>query len=181
MDVSKYVIDELRTDGEFVLGRGRNLAASSAASILVLAPAAEHPAPKLLRRLEHEYALSAELDTAWAVRPIQLTRNQGRSTLILEDPGGEPLDRLLGAPIELGQFLRIAIGLSAALRQLHGAGFIHKDIKPANALVDPKTGHVRLMGFGIASRLPRELQAPAPPPSSSRERCRTWHRSRPGA
>ena len=163
MDVSKYIIDVLRTDGEFVLGRGRNPATSSAASVLALAPAAEHPAPKLLRRLEHEYALSAELDAAWAVRPIQLTRNRGRSTLILEDPGGEPLDRLLGAPIELGQFLRIAIGLSAALRQLHGLGFIHKDIKPANALVDPKTGHVRLMGFGIASRLPRELQAPDPP------------------
>jgi serine/threonine protein kinase len=163
MDVSKYVIDTLRTDGEFVLGRGRNPTTSGAASILALAPVAERPAPELLRRLEHEYALSAELDAAWAVRPIQLTRNQGRRTLILEDPGGEPLDRLLGAPIELERFLKIAVGLSAAVRQLHGRGFIHKDIKPANALVDWKTGQVRLMGFGIASRLPRELQPPQPP------------------
>src|SRR5262249_43874059 len=156
-------IDAVRTDAEFVLGRGRNPTTSSAVSILALAPVLEHPAPELLRRLEHEYALSAELDPAWAVRPIVLTRNQGRSTLILEDPGGQPLDRLLGAPIECGQFLKIAAGLSAALRQLHGRGFIHKDIKPANALVDPDTGQVRLMGFGIASRVPREVQPPAPP------------------
>src|SRR5207302_6727904 len=48
-------------------------------------------------------------------------------------------------------------------RQLHERGLIHKDIKPANALVDSTTGQVRLMGFGIASRLPRERQSPEPP------------------
>ena len=159
-DVSDYVFEALRTDGEFVLARGPG--ASSAAPLLALTPVAEHPAPELLRRLEREYALRDELDAAWAVRPMLLVRNRGRAMLILEDPGGEPLDRLLGAPIELGRFLGIAAGLSAALRQLHGRGFIHKDIKPANVLVDA-AGQVRLTGFGIASRLPRELQTPEPP------------------
>src|SRR5262245_37095681 len=65
--------------------------------------------------------------------------------------------------MELGQLLRFAIGLSAALVQLHGRGLIHKEIKPANVLVNPSTGQVWLMGFGIASRLPRERQAPEPP------------------
>jgi serine/threonine protein kinase len=46
---------------------------------------------------------------------------------------------------------------------VHERGLIHKDIKPANILVDPASGGVWLMGFGIASRLPREHQAPAPP------------------
>ncbi len=45
---------------------------------------------------------------------------------------------------------------------MHGQGLIHKDVKPANALVD-EAGHVWLTGFGIASRLPRERQAPVPP------------------
>jgi hypothetical protein len=40
---------------------------------------------------------------------------------------------------------------------------IHKDIKPANILVDAASGGVWLTGFGIASRLPREHQLPAPP------------------
>jgi predicted ATPase len=40
---------------------------------------------------------------------------------------------------------------------------IHKDIKPANVLVNSETGEVLLMGFGIASRLPRERQPLEPP------------------
>ena len=55
------------------------------------------------------------------------------------------------------------MALSGAVGQLHGRGLIHKDIKPANVLVDSATGQVRLTGFGIASRLPRERQ-PAEPP-----------------
>ena len=46
---------------------------------------------------------------------------------------------------------------------MHERGLIHKDIKPANILVDVASGGVWLTGFGIASRLPRERQAPAPP------------------
>ena len=125
-------------------------------------PPSEHPTPGLVDRLAHEYGLKDELDGAWAVRPLELVRERGRTMLLLEDPGGEPLDRLLGQPMEMARFLRLAAGLSAALRQLHERGLIHKDIKPANVLVDA-AGNVRLMGFGIASRLPRERQAPEPP------------------
>ncbi|HEY2530717.1 MAG TPA: AAA family ATPase, partial [Xanthobacteraceae bacterium] len=53
--------------------------------------------------------------------------------------------------------------LAGAVRQVHERGLIHKDIKPANILVDAAGGRVWLTGFGIASRLPRENQSPAPP------------------
>ena len=68
---------------------------------------------------------------------------------------------MLGRPLELTRFLRLAISLTAALRQVHRQGLIHKHIRPASVLVDA-AGNVRLTGFGIASRLPRERQAPAP-------------------
>jgi PAS domain S-box-containing protein len=90
-------------------------------------------------------------------------RERGRTMLAVEYTGGEPLDRLIGQPMEIGRFLRLAVALSAALGQLHGRGLIHKDLKPANVLVDSATGQVWLTGFGIASRLPRERQAPEPP------------------
>ena len=65
--------------------------------------------------------------------------------------------------MEPGRFLPLAIGLTAALRNAHQRGLVHKDIKPTNILVNCADGRTRLTGFGIASRLPRERQAPEPP------------------
>src|SRR5262249_58941255 len=99
-----------------------------------------------------------ELDGAWAARPIEIVREGGRTMLVLEDAGSEPLERLLGAPMKVGRFLGLAAGAAAALRELHRRGLVHKDVKPANILVNGATGEVRLTGFGIASRLGRERQ-----------------------
>jgi serine/threonine protein kinase len=128
-------------------------------TVLAVLPAAEHPPPTSLARLTHEYGLKVDLDGAWAVRPLELLRERGRTILVLEDHGGEPLARLLGRPMDVGRFLCLAVSLSAALRGLHGRGLIHKDINPSNVLVN-SAGEVRLTGFGIASRFPRERQAP---------------------
>jgi PAS domain S-box-containing protein len=159
---SRYVLEPLREGADFTLYRGKER--DNPTPILAVAVAAEQPSPQSLQRLEHEYALATTLDAAWAARPLALTRHQGRTFLILGDPGGEPLDRLIEQhkerPIDLTRFLRIAIGLAVALGQAHRQGLIHKDVKPANALVDD-SGHVWLTGFGIASQLPRERLAPA--------------------
>ncbi len=65
--------------------------------------------------------------------------------------------------MEMTQFLRLAVGTRNRTQRAARKGLIHKDVKPANVLVNTATGQVRLMGFGIASRLPRERQAPEPP------------------
>jgi serine/threonine protein kinase len=156
-ELSSYVFAPLR-EGDLALYRGSG---NGLGPILLVA--AEETSLGCVERLEHEYALKGELDADWAARPIALTRHNDRMTLVLEDPGGVPLDRLLGRPLDVSHFLRIAIPLAGALRQVHERGLVHKDIKPANILVDPAGGGVWLTGCGIASRLPREHQAPAPP------------------
>jgi len=124
---------------------------------------ATHPTVESISRLARECALKDLLDCAWAVRPLELLRDGGHTMLLVDYSGGEPLDRFIGKPMEMRSFLRLARALSAAVRQLHSRGLIHKDIKPANIFVDPASGQVWLTGFGIASRLPRERQAPEPP------------------
>src|SRR6202790_4070291 len=156
-ELSSYAFSPLR-EGDIALYRGSG---NGLAPILLVA--AEETSLGCVERLEHEYALKAELDADWAARPVALTRYNDRMTLVLEDPGGAPLDRLLGRPLDVSHFLRIAIPLAGALRRVHERGLIHKDIKPANILLDAASGGVWLTGFGIASRLPREHQAPTPP------------------
>ena len=163
MELSEYVLELLRKDEEFILYRGQHRDQVDAPSVLLVAPVSTRPAPESLKRMEHEYSLRAGLDLSWAVRPLALSQLNGQTMLVLENPGGEPLDRLIQGPMEMTQFLRFAVGLATALSRLHKRGLIHKDIKPPNVLVNSATGEVWLMGFGIASRLPRERQAPEPP------------------
>ena len=88
-------------------------------------------------------------------------------SLVLADPGGEPLDRVLerNQPLDPARLLHIAVNLATALGHVHQRGLVHKDVKPENVIVDD-AGHVCLTGFGIASRLPRERQSLAPPRGS---------------
>src|SRR6202041_1943494 len=102
-DLLGYVFSPLR-EGDIALYRGSG---NGLAPILLVA--AEETSFGCVERLQHEYALRAELDADWAARPIALTHHNDRMTLVLEDPGGVPLDRLLGRPLEFLQFLRIAI------------------------------------------------------------------------
>src|SRR6516164_2237639 len=151
-------------DGERVFRRGWLLDDDGKQhAVLTVVPAADQPSRSSLDRLTHEFELKDELDGAWAVRPLDLVRDAGRTMLVLEDARGELLDRLLGAPMEVGRFLRLAIAIAAALGKLHQRGIVHKDIKPANILIDGATCEARLTGFGIASRLPRERQSLHPP------------------
>ena len=190
IDLSRYLFEALRRDEEFILYRGRNREGGSQAAfasyrapfdlgrdavsvfgrdeasrtrVLVLSPALLQPAPETLERLRHEYALTDELDPSWATRPIAMAREWDRPVLLLTDPGGVLLSKLLGQPLDVAFSLRLAVSLSTAIGQLHQRGVIHKDLKPSNVLLNPVTGQCWLTGFGIASRLPRERQSPEPP------------------
>src|SRR5262245_41174001 len=131
--------------------------------VLIVLPAAEYPSRSGLDRFSHEYELKDQLDGAFAARPLDLVRDADGTALVLEDVDGAPLERLLGLPMEVEHFLGIAIAITAAVGKVHQRGLVHKDIKPGNILVNGATDEVRLIGFGIASRLVRERQSPHPP------------------
>lgn len=152
-------------EGILLCRAGREGADGKRDVVLAVLSATEHPTPQSLDRLTHEYELRDELDGAWAAKPLELLQDRTRTILVLEDLGGEPLTWLLGAPMEVTAFLRLAIEIAATLGKVHQRGLVHKDVKPANILVDRSTGKARLTGFGFASRRPRERQSPAPPES----------------
>jgi PAS domain S-box-containing protein len=151
-------------DGErIVFRRWRDCANGDRQLVLVVLPVSDHPTAGIPDRFTHEYELKDDLDDAWAARPLELAYERGHAALVLNDPGGEPLDRLVGPPMEIATFLRLALGLSVALGGLHERDLVHKDIKSTNIFANSATGQAWLTGFGIASRLPRERQSLDPP------------------
>jgi predicted ATPase/signal transduction histidine kinase/GAF domain-containing protein len=158
-DLSNYDLSQLR-DGDLAMHRG---ICEGQAPILVVTVQDPNATPLAASRLEHEYALRAELEVAGAVRPMALTRHGEQMALVLDDPGGMPLARLLGRPWGVAEFLRIAVPLTGALRRVHEQGLVHKDINPANMLVDLASGAAWLTGFGLATRAAHERPEAALP------------------
>lgn len=153
------VAHTLREDDDFALLR----ATRDADRLPVLLLAARHERQAALARLEHEYALRAELDGAWAARPLALARGERTSVLVLADDGAAPLRLVPGEALPLAQVLHLGAAIALSLSELHRRDIVHKDLQPAHLLVAQGGAHVRLTGFGIAERL-----RPLPHPPESR-------------
>ncbi len=107
MELSSYTFEVLRGDELATLYRGRGPGGSS---LLLLSLRTAFPAPDVLKRLEHEQSFRDELDPKWAARPIASANHGDHAAVVLEDPGGVPLERLIGLGMELGLSLRVAAG-----------------------------------------------------------------------
>ncbi|MBX3270104.1 MAG: protein kinase [Sandaracinaceae bacterium] len=72
---------------------------------------------------------------------------------VMEYVEGTTLSDLLRdeGTLEPGRALEIAIGLAEALRDVHAAGIVHRDVKPGNVSVGAGPVEVRLMDFGLAA------------------------------
>ena len=80
--------------------------------------------------------------------------DDGRSFIVFEYAPGTTLKHLVRAdgalPVE--RALEIALQVASGLAFAHAQGYIHRDVKPQNILVD-RTGRVKLTDFGIARAL----------------------------
>ena len=118
-----------------------------------------HPNFNELVQFRNQYAIAHNLEHPKIVRPIALERYSNGYALVMPDDGAIALgDYWQESDRSLAEFLGIAIQLSVALHYLSGQRIVHKDIKPANILIYPKTCQVKLIDFSISSLLPREQQ-----------------------
>src|SRR6266508_4885914 len=158
--LDRYTITEtLHVSAAVVLYRA--VRARDALPVVIKALRAQPPSPRAVERLCREFEIARSLDSPYVVKPYELETQPERLLLILEDFGGEPLSRWLGPPLELSRFLAIAIQLAAALADIHRQGIVHKDLKPANILIQPNTGQIKLADFGIAAPLTHIPIAPS--------------------
>ncbi|MCT7982385.1 AAA family ATPase [Laspinema sp. A4] len=117
----------------------------------------DYPTPEELRRYQQEYEITHNLQLDGVGISLQLERVQNTPLIIFEDFGGESLAHWKGdRSLTLEEFLPIAIQVADCLEQIHAAHIIHKDINPANIVLNPQTGQVKIIDFGISTILSRE-------------------------
>ncbi|MFW9263034.1 AAA family ATPase [Nostoc sp. CALU 546] len=131
-------------------------------SIPVVIKLLKNPYPSFseLVQFRNQYTIAKNLNSPLIIQTYSLEPYENGYALVMEDFGGISLKDwgVRGRLESLMEFLQIAIALCNTLDLLYRDRIIHKDIKPANILINPKTKQVKLIDFSIASLLPRETQ-----------------------
>ncbi|WP_414572430.1 PAS domain S-box protein [Nostoc sp. CCY 9925] len=120
----------------------------------------DYPSPQELTRYKQEYEITHSLNIEGVVKAYSQQDYQRTLVILLEDFGGESLERLRQQqsdfyPMPLSNFLGLAIAITEILGRIHAANIIHKDINPSNIVLNPNTGVVKMIDFGIATRFSR--------------------------
>ncbi|MDZ7959958.1 MAG: ATP-binding sensor histidine kinase [Aulosira sp. DedQUE10] len=119
----------------------------------------EFPNFNELLQFRNQYTIAKNLNTPGIVSPLGLEAYGNSYALVMEDFGGISLKEYTSTqPLELLKFFQIALQLTDIIDYLYQNRVIHKDLKPANILINPETKEVKLIDFSIASLLPRQTQ-----------------------
>ncbi|PIB10038.1 hypothetical protein AMR42_11130 [Limnothrix sp. PR1529] len=119
----------------------------------------DYPTFGELVQFRNQYAIAKNLNLSGIIHPLTLQPFGNGYVLVMEDWGGVSLNQYLQQhELNWVEVLKIALQLTTILHDLHQQRVIHKDIKPANILIDSASKEVKLIDFSIASLLPKETQ-----------------------
>jgi predicted ATPase/signal transduction histidine kinase/GAF domain-containing protein len=117
----------------------------------------DRPSMQDLLHLRNHYTITKNLDLAGIVPPLSLESYGNGFVLVMPDDRSMALSEYIALhSLNLAECLAIAIQLAEILHDLHQQRVIHKDIKPANILLQPESKQIRLIDFSLASLLPKE-------------------------
>lgn len=117
----------------------------------------DFPRPSELVRHQREYEITASIDHPAVIRVLEQFHHDGVPVMALEDFGGTSLAaRMATRPLEPSEALRLGIRIAEALAGIHERHIIHKDINPGNIVYEPSTDTLKIIDFGIATRLAQQ-------------------------
>ncbi|MEG4999513.1 trifunctional serine/threonine-protein kinase/ATP-binding protein/sensor histidine kinase [Microcoleus sp. B4-D4] len=157
-------LDRIYAGTRTLVYRGIRLCDKRPVAIKVLH--SEYPSFSEIVQFRNQYTIAKNLNLPGIIQTYSLEAYQNSYALVMENFGGISLKQWVEqgeTPPDLSDFLQMAIDISNILYILGRHRIIHKDIKPANILINPQTKQVKLIDFSIASLLPRETQTPINP------------------
>ena len=165
LNLSGYqILTHLYESSSSIVYRGIREADNQAVIVKVLKQ--DYLTPAELTRYQQEYEILRSLNLDSVVKAYSLETAQSTLAIIFEDFGGLSLRMLMDErKFTLSEFLHIAIQIADSLGNIHEANIIHKDINPSNIVFNRETGQLKIIDFGLATRLTHSNPNPNNPNS----------------
>jgi eukaryotic-like serine/threonine-protein kinase len=113
------------------------------------------------QRFFQEARIAARLQSPHTIAIHDFGEDQGDLYMVMELATGRSLRALIAqGPLPVPRAIAIARALLSALEEAHALGLVHRDVKPANVMIDARANEdvVKLLDFGIAKALlPEQL------------------------
>lgn len=156
MDIPGHELQELLYEShKSMIYRGVRL--SDKKPFVYKFPFTDYPTRGERQRYWQEFEITHEFNGDGVVKAVEVLKCNNRLVMIFENFVGMSLSTYLGRHrLSLDESLKIAISLAQILETIHEQGLVHKDLNPNNVLIDEQGLDVRIIDFGIASRLPKE-------------------------
>lgn len=103
-------------------------------------------------RLRREFEIGKTIENKGIINYLECLIIDSKPIIITEDFDAISLKEFReSGELSMDRFLGIAIQLASALDIIHSKNVIHRDIKPKNIVINPKTDEVKLIDFGIST------------------------------
>ena len=148
--ISHYqILEKLGEGGMGVVYKARDRHLDRFVAIKVLTPGRVSD-PERKRRFVQEAKAASALNHPNIIAIYDIWSDAGDDFIAMEYVAGKTLDQLIPRKgMELSETLKIAIQIAGALAAAHRAGIVHRDVKPANIMVNHE-GFVKILDFGLA-------------------------------
>ncbi|TNE47293.1 MAG: GAF domain-containing protein [Deltaproteobacteria bacterium] len=134
------------------------------APVILKAPSAELLPLSVVARYRYSFNITRALEDEGLCKTYDLLQENKRPVLVMEDIHGVGLHEWKEQENpDFEQLLSISIKVVEALANLHHQNIVHKDIKPANIVLNSESQKVQLIDFMLATQILREAKDWSPP------------------
>ncbi|MEI7421305.1 MAG: adenylate/guanylate cyclase domain-containing protein [Prolixibacteraceae bacterium] len=107
-----------------------------------------------IQRLRNELSISDHIQSSRVAKGVRLDRLGNKEVLVRSFVNGIDLqDKIAEGNLDFATIIKLSFHIAEALKDLHDAGFFHKDIKPSNIIINEKTGLATLIDLGLSDKI----------------------------